>query len=415
MTNETRMLHKAIIDRNLTPVFSRGVTDDWFRDEGDRRLFSFMRKHYANYSEVPSLNAIKDNFPNFELDTEVSDSIEYLVDNVITSRRKEATEKIIDRAIRTIEKDKDHEAALIEMQGGIAALDQEGFSFKSDYDLTEDPEARFQEYLSRKDRPDSLLGYATGFPTIDSTLSGIQRGQLIVIAALPKTGKSTLLMQMALNMHNDGKSIMFVTFEMTAFEQALRYDAMRSKLSYQRLSTGTMTPDEEARYSTNLKNLKSYDAGFHLVGYDTGPSLTVTGIANKIQTLQPDVVIIDGTYLMIDENGEKVGSSQAITNITRGTKKLAMRANLPVIMSTQFLESKTRGGKADMYSIGYSSSFGQDADVVFGLEKQDENVDEMRTLKIMASRNSGPAEIELTWDWDGSTFREVDESDLNID
>lgn len=414
MTNETRLLHKAIADRNLSPLFSRNITDNWFRDDNDRRLFQFLRKHFASYSECPSITAIKENFPNYDDQVVVDDKIEYLIDAVITNRRREATIKVVEQAIATLDKE-GHEEALVAIQGGLAAIDQEGFSFSKDVDLTVNAEVRYQEYLDRKNRPDSMLGYATGFPSIDQTLSGIQKGQLIVLAALPKTGKSTLLMQMALNMHAEGHSILFASLEMTAFEQALRYDSMRSKLAYQRLSTGTMTSEEEARYLRNLKNLNDYEAGFHVINSESGRGFTLTNIANKIQTIQPDVVIIDGTYLMVDENGEKEGSPQAITNITRGSKRLAMSAEVPILMSTQFLESKTKGGKADMYSIGYSSSFGQDADVVFGLEKQDENISDMRTLKIMASRNSGPAEIELTFNWDSGTFREIDESDLNVD
>jgi len=408
VTNDTRLLHKALANRDLSPLFSRGVTDLWFKDDADRRLFSFLRRHFSEYGECPSIQAVQDNFPNFELEP-VEDSVEYLLDYLISSRRKKATLGIIERSMQIIEKEDDHEAVLLEMQSGVAKLDEEGFSFSTDLDLTADPDVRFQEYLNRKNHPDGILGFPTGLPTIDSTISGVQNGQFIVIAALPKTGKSTLLMQMGINMHNAGNTIMFQTFEMSSTEQASRYDAMRSRLSHQRLITGTLTPEEEARYRTNLNNLKRYK-GFHLV--DSNAGMTVTGVANKIQTLQPEIVIIDGIYLMIDENGEKPGSPQAITNITRSLKRLAQKTNKPIIVSTQFLESKTRGGKADMYSIGYSSSFGQDADVVLGLEKEDDSVDELRTLKIMASRNSGPANVTLTWDWNTGIFKEMDETDL---
>jgi hypothetical protein len=71
-----------------------------------------------------------------------------------------------------------------------------------------------------------------------------------------------------------------------------------------------------------------------------------------------------------------------------------------------------KNGQVTADAIGYSSSFHQDADVIFGLQKQDEEVDDTRTLKVIASRNSGPAEVDMVWDWDTGQFRELDETDI---
>ena len=71
-----------------------------------------------------------------------------------------------------------------------------------------------------------------------------------------------------------------------------------------------------------------------------------------------------------------------------------------------------RKGQVTADSIGYSSSFHQDADVIFGLQKQDENVDDTRLLKVLASRNSGLTQVDMLWDWDTGQFRELDENDL---
>jgi hypothetical protein len=69
-------------------------------------------------------------------------------------------------------------------------------------------------------------------------------------------------------------------------------------------------------------------------------------------------------------------------------------------------------GQVSADAIGYSSSFHQDADVIFGLQRQEEANDDLRTLKIVASRNSGLAEVPLCWDWNTGEFREISEEDL---
>ena len=144
---------------------------------------------------------------------------------------------------------------------------------------------------------------------------------------------------------------------------------------------------------------------------DAASSLTVSGIASKIQVLHPEVVFIDGTYLMIDEQTNEANTPQALTNITRSLKRLAQRFKIPIVISTQVLNWKMKKGQVTSDSIGYSSSFHQDADVIFGLQRVDDAIDDMRLLKILDSRNSGRTEVQLNWDWNTGQFREFDEND----
>ena len=203
---------------------------------------------------------------------------------------------------------------------------------------------------------------------------------------------------------------MFHSLEMSNTEQTNRYDAMRSLVSHQRLITGNLTKEEESRYLRILKNLGEVDHKFWLV--DSAAGSTVSGIASKIQTLQPDIVFIDGVYLMIDEQSGDANTPQALTNITRSLKRMAQRYQIPVVISTQVLEWKMKKGNVTADSIGYSSSFFQDADVILGLQREDEAIDDTRLLKVVASRNSGPAEVTLEWQWAEGRFREMDANDL---
>ena len=203
---------------------------------------------------------------------------------------------------------------------------------------------------------------------------------------------------------------MFQSFEMTNQEQLSRYVAMRARVSHTRYQSGALTAEEESRVQAKLRAIATMREKFWLIGAVEGS--TVSAIASKIQVHQPDIVFIDGMYLMIDENGEKPGSPQALTNITRSLKRLAQRVNKPIVISTQILENKMRNGQVTTDAIGYSSSFHQDADVIFGLQREDDSVDSTRLLKVIASRNSGPAEVSMLWDWNTGTFREITAEDL---
>lgn len=409
MNSEIRLLSRAIKDRNLVPLLENNVSDGWFVDENDRRLWVFARTHYAKYGECPSIELVQENFPSYQF-VDSDDNIDFLMDDIMVKRRKSATVGMIRDAIDSIEKRQDHEEALLKIQRGLVRLEEDNLTQTHDVDLTNDPMKRWAEYQDRKNLPNGLLGLPTGFPTIDAATSGLQKGQLIVVVAPPKTGKSTLALQVAHNVHLRGSVPLFQSFEMSNQEQVSRYDAMRARMSHHRLRTGTLTDEEEARYKFKLENLAKMEHKFWLA--DAANGATVSGIASKVQTLQPDILFIDGVYLMMDEQSGEANTPIAITNITRSLKRVAQRFQIPVVISTQVLTWKMRKGNVTADSIGYSSSFFQDADVLFGLQREDENVDDTRLLKVLASRNTGPTEVSMLWDWETGQFREISAEDI---
>jgi replicative DNA helicase len=409
MNYENRLLSKALSERDLSPLFNRGVTEKWFGNEEDKRVFVFVKEHFKKYSECPSEVVVLENYPTYKFES-IPDSFEFLIDKVVEAKRSSIINNSMRGAIEEIELRQNPESAVMVFQRGIARLAEDGLSDATDVDLTVDTMTRWEEYLQRKNLPDGLLGLPTGFASIDKVTSGMQKGQLITIVAPPKTGKSTLALQWAHNVHKFGAVPMFQSFEMSNQEQLSRYDAMRSRLSHHRLITGTLTDDEESRYQAKLRSLETMRHKFWLT--DSIAAGTITGIANKIQALQPDIVFIDGVYLMTDEQSGERNTPIALTNITRSLKRVAQQFQVPVVMSTQALTWKMKNGSVTADSIGYSSSFFQDSDVLYGLQREDENVDDTRLFKILGGRNVSPMEVSLLWDWNTGDFREISSEDL---
>jgi replicative DNA helicase len=399
--NELRLISRAIRTRDVAPLLEAGVSDDWFFVDENRQVWRFIRQHWAKYQEVPTAVTLKDNFPTYRL-LAVEDSLEYLVDQLVEYRKRQGAITILQDASEAIASG-DHNAAISVMGQGLAKISDEGIRMTSDVDLTRNPLTRFDEYLSVKTRPNGLLGMATGFRTIDQATAGLQPGQLVTIIAPPKTGKSILALQMAVNIHEDGFVPMFQSFEMNNLEQQHRHDAMRARIAHSRLIRGKLNLDEEKRYKQALERMENMHK-FYLS--DSVSAMTVTGLASKIDKLRPNVVFVDGVYLMVDERTGKQNEPIALTNITRDLKQLAMSRELPIVISTQVLLWKMKGKKVSADAIGYSSSFYQDSDVILGLQRQDEEDDTSRELKIVASRNCGPATADLLWDWEEGKFEE---------
>jgi len=399
--NEHRLVSKVIRDRDIVPALQRGVNESWFLDDDNRKAWSFVRKHYGEYSEVPTAVTVKDHYPNYKV-LDVQDNIEYLLDTMVDFRRRLLTRQGLETAVEQLQ-DNNHDAALLAMEATITKVNAQGILGTHEIDLTKNTEQRYKDYKALQ--KEEFLGIPTGFSKIDEATAGLQGGQLVTIIAPPKTGKSQIALKMALNVHSQGFIPMFQSFEMNNHEQQQRHDAMRANVSHGRLRRGKLLPAEEDRYIDVLNKMET-EPSFHLI--DAVNGITVSSLAAKIEQTKPDIVFVDGVYLMLDEVSGEMNTPQAITNVTRSLKRLAQRINKPIIITTQTLLWKMRAGKVTADSIGYSSSFFQDSDVILGLEPVEEDED-IRLLKIVASRNCGPSETALTWRWETGCFHDEEQ------
>ena len=397
--NEDRLLSRAIRSRDITPLVQSGVQDDWFFNDANKQVWRFLVRHREKYGEVPSAVTVKDNFPTYTL-LAVDDSIEYLIDQLLEYRKRQKTIDTLLDAQEQVSQG-DHNSAIQVMSSAVQILLNDNTRDSNDLNLSKNPETRYDEYLEIKTRPNGLLGISTGFKTIDEITAGVLKQQLWTIVAPPKTGKSVLAMQMAIRAQDENMRVMFQSFEMTAREMKTRYDAMRAHISHARLIRGALLKDEEQHYKDHLATPRQ---DFWMP--DNIAAMTITGLSAKIEKFKPDIVFVDGMYLMMDEETGERKSERSLRILTRNMKRVAQRYDIPVIVSTQALRSKMRSGKVTADSIGYTSSFLQDSDIVLALQRQDEEDDSSRSLSIVASRISGGGTTDLLWDWEEGRFEE---------
>jgi replicative DNA helicase len=400
---ERLLVSRVIQDKDLTDVADAGVTPEFFQDPENKTVFKAVLRHKAKYGEIPSLTTIKTDFPTYRF-VKVEDSMQVLTDRI----RELHTLALLEEGLATsVDAHEENNA-----QAAIAALAQTLANIASavpnsrDTDLTQTGQERLARYLTLKDLPDGLRGIPTGFSTIDRATQGLQKEQLITFVGPPKAGKSTLLLLAAMAAHLYGVRVLFIGFEMSNEEQEERYDAIRAGISHARLRNGTLKKAEWDKLERALREMENMPSFF--LSSDSMNATTLTGVEAKVDSLRPDVVIIDGIYMMQDELGEAQGSPQALTNLTRGFKRMAKNRQLPVLISTQVLEwkmNKKKGVTSD--SIGYSSSFAQDSDVILGVEPTDDP--NINKVKVVLARNCPPLETYVQWDWETGRFEELNE------
>lgn len=386
---------------DLAPLAEAGIRPDFFLDEDNRRVYESVLRYKAEYGDVPTVAMMRADFPQYDF-ARASEPMDYLVKEVRDRHVLMLVQEGIDESSEHYSR-RDASGAVAALQRIISQATEDTPTTR-DVDYTSTGQQRWERYESLRDLPDGLRGIPTGFDTLDRATQGLQAEQLVTLVGPPKAGKSTLMVLTALAAHRYGKRPLLFTFEMSTDEIEERLDAISAEISHSRLRGGALKGDEKARLKKYLDNVE--DMPTFILSADTSSATTLTGISAKVDVVKPDILFVDGVYLLDDENGEAKGSPQALTNLTRGFKRLAQNKQIPIVISTQVLYSRMKKSGITADSIGYSSSFAQDSDVILGVEPTDEPA--VNRLRIVAARNAPPLSKKVTWDWETGKFQELD-------
>ncbi len=409
---EHLLISKVIQTKDLSVALKSGIKEDHFTAEWSK-VWSWVVTFWRDHGEVPSKRALSQEFGDIRLITAEDEPFTALIDEVYDSYRHRNLLEAMALAMPSLESG-DTAKALLDLANGLQKASAETARLR-DINLIETWESRVDKYKELQSTPNALRGIPTGLLGLDRITSGFRPQQLITFVGEAKKGKSLMTLIMANAAHLHGKTPLFVSFEMSAEEQAARYDAIVSKVAYTNILRGSLTNNELEKIANTLRMRKNMHP--FVVTEDTSSLTTVSALAAKVKEFKPDILFVDGVYLMDDENGEPKGSPQALTNITRSLKRLAQNADIPVIGTTQVLSWKLgnkKSRKITADSIGYTSSFAQDSDLIVGVES-DPDIDNQSIIRVVLARSAPLGEIRINWDWKNMDFTEVGEDDGDDD
>ena len=263
---------------------------------------------------------------------------------------------------------------------------------KEDYvSFSEALEATMREIDANSNRPDGVYGVPTDFIELDELTGGLHGGQMIVIAARPGVGKSTLALDIARSaaIHHHMATVFF-SLEMSRTELAMRILSAEGKISMGRLKKG----DLDTEGWTNLATLQGRIDSAPLF-IDDSPNMTLMEIRAKCRRLKQrnDLKLVVLDYLQLMSSGKKV---QEVSEFSRSLTLLAKELDVPVIALSQLNRgSEQRTDKRPMVSdLRESGSIEQDADMVILLHREDMyNPDSDRVGEadmIIAKHRGGP-------------------------
>lgn len=226
------------------------------------------------------------------------------------------------------------------------------------------------------DSPNDITGVPSGFVDFDKMTSGMQAGDLIVLAARPSMGKTALAINIAEHVAlNEGLPVAVFSMEMGASQLAIRIVGSIGRIDQQRLRTGKLNQEEWPRLTEAIEKLRNIS--LHI---DETPSLTPMELRANARRLartcgKLGLIVVDYLQLMSGNTSSSNGDNRAteIGEISRGLKMLAKELQCPVIALSQLNRSvETRTDKRPMMSdLRESGAIEQDADVIMFIYRDD--------------------------------------------
>lgn len=254
----------------------------------------------------------------------------------------------------------------------------------------------------------ALRGVPTGLKTLDRMLSGLQGEDMVILAARPSVGKSSLainIAQFAAVEHKVG--IAFFSLEMGRESIVDRMISSQGDIDNWRITTGNLETEDFEKYGIAAGELS--EAPIHI---DDTPGQSVLEMRTKARRLmlEQDIGLIIVDYLQLVRGRRQESRVQEVSDISQSLKNMARELKVPVLAVSQLSRAvEQRGGekRPQLSDLRDSGSIEQDADVVMFLYRPDEEDRENAKLIIAKHRNGPTGEIDLYFKSDRTKFFEV--------
>ena len=270
-----------------------------------------------------------------------------------------------------------------------------------------------------RDADESVRPVSTGIGDLDRVITGLNRSDLIILAARPGMGKTSFALNIARNVAcKSKKAVAFFSLEMSKEQLASRLLSSEALVSGTKLRTGKLSDEEWQRLvpaSDVLKNANLY--------IDDTPGITITEMKSRLRRLrQIDLVIVD--YLQLMSSTRRIESRvNEISEITRSMKMMAKELNVPVITLSQLSRASEQrpDHRPQLSDLRDSGSIEQDADIVLFLYREgyyDKNNDDDAAAPsvdlnsgeciVAKNRHGEMSTVKLHWQGEFMRFTDVE-------
>ena len=398
----------GLTDRVAFRKFSYSAKD--FAKHGD--AFRFLNQHFDDYGEVPSPATLCENFPTLNSSAETLN-----FDYALTTFQNQVMFRNVVSTFQTnkellSENPKQALSQIVHGLSDISAIYDEDINF---YEVQ--AENRFEEWQKRTQKRqmgDGIMGIPTPFQTLNRAGVGWMPGELIALFARPAVGKSWMCVKVAATAVKAGFRTLLITSEMPTAQMNLRTDVVLGRMynyefSHYALRSGN--PINEEQYQEFLSGLENVPLLVcdHIEGES---SISLESIHGLIRKYQPELVVIDGIYLITSSGRNSKAMWEQTHMLFYGLKNICLSTDTPIFISTQATKDA-----ADLYmppkadQVAYGDAMLRAADLVMSMCMV-ENEDNRRYLYYQKYRDGVvPARRSyFDWDVDRGQIEELDEN-----
>ncbi len=424
---EQSVLGAVLVDSSCLPGVMEYLKPDSFYKSQHSEIFSVMTQMFVSGKEIDYVTVLDEVNKHevfkdeneakiylFQL-TQIVPSVSNVENYAKIVKEKSYIRRLIESSSKIIELAKNSDADATEL---LEIAEQKIFDIRKGKDtggLVSISEIVAESYdrlqrLSGDDKQD-YIGLSTGFSALDHVITGLNKSDLLLIAARPAMGKSAIALSLASNVAlKSRKTVVFFSLEMSNEQLVSRMLSAESSISSQNLKTGELSQKEWINLGHAAQRLTKAP-----IYFDDTAGITVSQIKAKLRRVKDlGLVIID--YLQLLSSGKRNENRvQEVSEITRSLKIMAKELNVPVITLSQLSrgpESRTdhRPMLADLRESG---SIEQDADIVMFLyrdayynpDSEEQNVAEVIVAK---NRHGSTDTVKLAYQGEYTRFASLE-------
>lgn len=358
--SEGKKLIASVLHHESVSTF-RSLTESLFIED-ELEVFNFVRDYLNLYDELPSRQtAIEETgrrLPN------VDQPPEFFLAKVRNRNAYTALSPIIERLQSSLLSRRVDQVRSV-LQSALSTVNQHVGSDSRGQPIGEELDGSISRF--REDRlRESLMGVPCGWEALDEDSRGYRNGDLVVWVARTGQGKSWAMLHQMRAARNAGRSCLFISMEMSTESIADRYLCLAAGIDPKRfrerqLSNNALRKLEQVQQEYQDENRINIVPGCF--------SKDIDEIESVIAQHEPDVIMIDSYYLLTPSKSSRYNSRyEKVAYLTDELKKLAVRIDRPVVVSTQFSRDAGKDGKkGSLESIGYTDAVGTHASLIYGI------------------------------------------------
>jgi replicative DNA helicase len=398
---EESLLTKIIKEGDLRTPINLKITEDFFYAPLNRSLYAFLLRYFndpATRGNVPTIELVTSRFKEFNF-RDAHQSIEALSEELRERKIETDVSRICDETLTEVRSDPTK--ALYGLRDKLTNL-QASSTKSRDLNFASSVEAIKERYLFMENLK-GITGIPYPWPSLTDESLGAQKGEFVIFYGRPKSMKTWLLLQIACNAYlKHHYRVALFTWEMTPEQLMQRMASLLTKVDYNLWRKGRLSEEDKIKAFACMDAIASWEHSKS--GRQDRPYLTITTdigdprgggvstVRQKIEELDPDIVLVDGFYQMRDDrNNKRTVKWVNQTAIIQDLKSLSIDLNVPIISSTQ----ANRAGQSTDDDLGttdiaFADAAGMYADYaikVIKIPKKDEedkeNVNSVRDEMLM--------------------------------